>query len=75
MTCEHVKELYQLCQSHNLKLTSGDLIRIVCPHCGVAEVCPSVYSAEYDAAHEAEPSGTESSAAANAKVDRPGARG
>lgn len=51
MTCEHVKQLYQLCQAHNLKLTSGDLIRIVCPQCGVADVCPSVYSAEYDATH------------------------
>lgn len=51
MTCEHVKQLYQLCQQNNLKLTSGDLIRIVCPQCGVADVCPSVYSAEYDATH------------------------
>ena len=39
MTCEHVKELYRLCQAHDLKLTSGDLIRIVCPQCGVADVC------------------------------------
>ena len=54
MTCEHVKQLYQLCQQNNLKLTSGDLIRIVCPQCGVADVCPSVYSAEYDATHAAE---------------------
>ncbi|MBX3413600.1 MAG: hypothetical protein KF708_12995 [Pirellulales bacterium] len=54
MTCEHVKQLYQLCQQNNLKLTSGDLIRIVCPQCGVADVCPSVYSAEYDATHQDE---------------------
>lgn len=54
MTCEHVKQLYHLCQQNNLKLTSGDLIRIVCPQCGVADVCPSVYSAEYDATHVAE---------------------
>jgi len=32
-----------------LKLTSGDLIRIVCPQCGVVETCPSVHALEYDA--------------------------
>jgi hypothetical protein len=52
MPCVHLRELYSVCQSHDLKLTSGDLIRIVCPQCGVVETCPSVYALEYDAKTE-----------------------
>jgi hypothetical protein len=51
MTCKHLKELYALCESHNLKLSSADLIRIVCPQCGVEEVCPSVLNEEYEIRH------------------------
>jgi hypothetical protein len=51
MPCKHLTELYQYCQTHNLKLSSTDLIRIVCPECGVEEVCPSVLSAEYESRH------------------------
>ena len=49
MTCKHLKELYETCQRSNLKLSSTDLIRILCPECGVEEVCPSVLWEEYDA--------------------------
>jgi len=49
MPCVHLRELYSVCQAHDLKLTSGDLIRIVCPQCGVVETCPSVHALEYDA--------------------------
>lgn len=52
MPCEHLKQLYQVCQSHELKLSSSDLIRIVCPHCGIEEICPSVHTAEYDQRQE-----------------------
>jgi hypothetical protein len=52
MACKHLKELFEICQQHNLKLSSTDLIRIVCPSCGVEEVCPSVLSDEYDARHD-----------------------
>ena len=52
MPCVHLRELYSVCQSHDLKLSSGDLIRIVCPQCGVVETCPSVYALEYDAKTE-----------------------
>jgi hypothetical protein len=52
MTCVHLKELYRTCERHQLKLSSSDLIRIVCPHCGVQEVCPSMYSLEYDQREE-----------------------
>jgi predicted RNA-binding Zn-ribbon protein involved in translation (DUF1610 family) len=51
MTCKHLTQLYDYCQTHNLKLSSTDLIRIVCPQCGVEEVCPSVLSDEYESKH------------------------
>jgi hypothetical protein len=51
MPCKHLKELYDICQAHDLKLSSTDLIRIVCPTCGVEEVCPSVLCDEYDTRH------------------------
>jgi hypothetical protein len=54
MTCKHLKELYAICQTHQLKLSSTDLIRIVCPQCGVEEVCPSVLEEEYEARHHKE---------------------
>ncbi len=55
MTCKHLKELYDICQAHRLKLSSSDLIRIVCPQCGVEEVCPSVLAEEYETRHHDEP--------------------
>jgi len=54
MTCKHLKELYDICQTHRLKLSSTDLIRIVCPQCGVEEVCPSVLADEYETRHHEE---------------------
>jgi hypothetical protein len=54
MPCKHLKELYETCQAHNLRLSSTDLIRIVCPKCGVEEVCPSILYEQYEARH-AEP--------------------
>jgi hypothetical protein len=51
MPCRHLRELYTLCNTHNLKLSSSDLIRIVCPSCGVTEVCPSLLCEEYDLQH------------------------
>lgn len=49
MPCVHLQQLYRLCQEHDLKLGSSDLIRIVCNQCGEQEVCPSVLTDEYDA--------------------------
>jgi hypothetical protein len=54
MTCKHLKELYDICQTHRLKLSSTDLIRIVCPQCGVEDVCPSVLADEYETRHHDE---------------------
>jgi hypothetical protein len=56
MTCKHLKGLYEICEKHGLKLSSTDLIRIVCPQCGIEEACPSVLCEEYDQRHhEPEP--------------------
>ena len=41
MACVHLRQLYQLCQEHDLNLGGSDLIRIVCHQCGEQEVCPS----------------------------------
>jgi hypothetical protein len=41
MTCIHLRELYQFCQNEGLKLSSTDLVRVVCEQCGVHDVCPS----------------------------------
>jgi hypothetical protein len=54
MPCKHLHELYELCEAHRLKLSSTDLIRIVCPQCGVEDVCPSVLAEEYETRHHDE---------------------
>ena len=41
MTCVHLRKLYELCQTHELRLGGADLIHIVCHECGEKEVCPS----------------------------------
>jgi len=46
MTCIHLRELYQLCQNKSLKLSSSDLIHIVCHQCNEHEVCPSLLTQE-----------------------------
>lgn len=48
MTCVHLQLLYSLCQQHDLKLASSDLIRVVCSQCGEQEVCPYTLTDEYD---------------------------
>ena len=49
MTCVHLRQLCQLCEEHDLKLGSSDLIRMVCHQCGEQEVCPAILTDEYDA--------------------------
>lgn len=51
MSCKHLQALYKLCQDHDLKLGSSDLVRVVCQQCGEKEVCPSTLMDEYDAQH------------------------
>jgi hypothetical protein len=49
MTCQHLKQLYQLCQDNHLKIASSDVIRFVCRECEEIEVCPSMLTDEYEA--------------------------
>ncbi len=51
MTCVHLQQLVQLCESSHLKLSSSDLIHIVCKQCGKEEVCPSLLVEEFEARH------------------------
>ena len=53
MVCNHLRELYQLCEDNQLRLAGPDLIRIVCRQCDQEETCPSMLMDEYDA-HQAE---------------------
>jgi hypothetical protein len=51
MVCQHLHELYELCEKNQLRLGSADLIRIVCKQCNQEETCPSVLSDEYDSCY------------------------
>ncbi len=64
ITCRHLKALFDLCQAHGLRLSSSDLIRIMCHECGTEEACPSVLYDEYDAKHSPPVGGDESSGGA-----------
>ena len=41
MPCIHLRQLYDLCEKHELRISSPDAIRIVCRQCEEQEVCPS----------------------------------
>lgn len=41
MPCVHLRELYDLCEKHELRISSHDAIRIVCRQCEEQDVCPS----------------------------------
>lgn len=41
MPCVHLRELFALCEKHELKITSQDAVRVVCPRCQEQDVCPS----------------------------------
>lgn len=46
MVCVHLRALYDLCQTHQLKLGGSDLIRIVCTQCQQHDICPSTIHEE-----------------------------
>lgn len=48
MICNHLKELFQFCKEHDVRLSSTDLVRVVCKQCGIQEVCPSALVEEID---------------------------
>ena len=49
MACIHLQQLVKLCEKHEIKLASSDVIRMMCSQCGEHEVCPSTLTDEYDA--------------------------
>ncbi len=60
MICVHLKELFQLCQENEIRLSSSDLVRVVCTQCNAHEVCPSALTSEFS---EGDKDDTQSSAA------------
>ncbi len=48
-TCIHLQQLVQLCQASDLRLSSSDLIHLVCKQCGKQEVCPALLIEEVEA--------------------------
>ena len=63
MTCVHLQQLVQLCESSQIKLSSSDLIHMVCEQCGKKEVCPSELFEDFDE-EDASAAGRKSSQAA-----------
>jgi hypothetical protein len=53
MACIHLQQLYKLCQEQDLRLSSSDLIHIVCTQCDEQEVCPSALTRDHDAEYPA----------------------
>ncbi len=41
MVCEHLRHLYQLCITQEIRLSSSELVRFVCKQCDTQETCPS----------------------------------
>ena len=54
MVCEHLKQLYQLCETQQLRFSGSDLVRIVCKQCEQDETCPSMLYEEYEDKHPEE---------------------
>src|SRR5690606_31875986 len=46
--CTHLKDLFQYCKEHDVRLSSSDLVRLLCKQCGIQEVCPSGLVQEMD---------------------------
>jgi hypothetical protein len=59
MVCTHLRELYQLCEKHDLRLGGAELVRLVCRQCQQEETCPSILMDEYDAREAARDAASE----------------
>jgi hypothetical protein len=67
MTCVHLRQLYDLCDREGVRMSSSDLIHIVCRQCGKQEVCPSNLSDHWQDDPEAgEPASHETDAQSGA---------
>ncbi len=69
MVDTHLKELYQLCETNQLRIGSSDLVRIICRKCDKSETYPSVLLDEYDSQSPADDSSDELSK--DAAPDKP----
>jgi hypothetical protein len=49
MTCIHLRELFDLCTQHNVKVSSAEVVHFVCNQCNHQETCPAMLADEYDA--------------------------
>jgi hypothetical protein len=57
MNCVHLQQLVQLCHDSDIRLSSSDLIHIVCKQCNRQDVCPSNLVEQYEAQHADEDAG------------------
>lgn len=48
MPCIHLTQLIHLCEQSQIRLSSSDLIHIVCKQCEKQEVCPSALLDDYE---------------------------
>lgn len=55
MPCVHLQQLYQLCRDSQVKLSSAELIHIVCRQCNQEEVCPSLLFEQYEEMNQTKP--------------------
>lgn len=54
MPCVHIQQLYQLCRDSHVKLSSAELIHLVCRQCNQEEVCPSLLYEQYEEMNQEE---------------------
>lgn len=54
MPCVHIQQLYQLCRDSQVKLSSAELIHLVCRQCNQEEVCPSLLYEQYEEMNQEE---------------------
>ena len=47
MPCVHLQQLFELCDREGLRMSSSDLIHIVCQQCGKQEVCPDTLNEHF----------------------------
>lgn len=52
MTCVHLRELFELCTQHDVKISSAEVVHFVCNQCQQQETCPAMLTDEYDARDE-----------------------
>ena len=63
MTCNHLQELFQLCKDSELRISSADLVHVICKQCQQEEVCPMLLLEQYEARHPRQQIDNETSAA------------